>query len=58
MVSRRTVLVIFLLSFLPYLLPEDEKPHIYKAKSKHDIEVMKRNKYIGGKIDDLPFVEF
>ena len=52
---RRAFLVIFLLSFIPYLLPEHEKPPIYRSKTNEEMNKLKRDRFIGGKIDNLPF---
>lgn len=55
LVPRRTVFFILLLSFAPYFLPETQKPDIYRVKTKAELETQKRDQFIGGKIDDLPF---
>ena len=52
---RRTFLIIFLLSFLPYFLPENSKPEIYRYKTDEELEAMRRDRFIGGKIENVPF---
>ena len=52
---RRSFLIIFLLSFLPYLLPDSQKPDMYRFKTQEELEIIQRDRFIGGKIKDLPF---
>lgn len=51
--TRRVVFVLFLLSFIPYFVPD--KPSVYRSKNATEIETIRRDRYIGGKIDDLPW---
>ena len=55
-ISRRVLLLIYLLSFVPYLLPNDEKPVMYQFKTQEELEILKRDIFIGGKIENLPFL--
>ena len=54
-ILRRTLFVMFLLSFAPYFLPEDDKPAAYRPKTKKELDLKKRDKFIGGQIDKLTF---
>ena len=48
--ARRIVWLLYLLSFVPYLLPIDRKLEVYKSKPTNPAD-----KFIGGSIDRLPF---
>ena len=52
---RKAFLIILLISFVPYFAPDNKKPSFYRSKTREQIEAVKRDKFIGGKIDDLPF---
>ena len=54
--QRRTAIIRFLLllSFLPYLLPYEERPGIYKTERHSDVS-RKNRKYLKGHLDTLPW---
>lgn len=54
-IIRRAFFVMFLLSFAPYFLLEDDKPAAYRPKTKKELDLKKRDKFIGGQIDKLTF---
>lgn len=51
--TRRIIFIAFVISFLPYFFPQDQKPEIYKKKPISPNKL--NNKYIGGNLDDIPW---
>ena len=54
--ARKVFLIFLLLSFVPYFAPDDKKPSFYRSKTREELEARKRDRFIGGKIDELPFI--
>lgn len=54
--KRRGVLLkfLFILSFLPYFLPVDQRPGIYKTERHSDVSRQNR-KFLNGHLDTLPW---